>query len=189
MEEVDGRRDEFSAPFGLQINLSCPNTGGNPGKLITYTEKILGITETVRIPVMLKYGIASAPTEAVVPFNKHPGCDAICVSNTVPYNLYNPSSTGVSLPRKWKKVSPLGQFGGGGISGRALRRPTCEWIADVRDGGFTKPINGGGGILHPDDVNQYHTAGASSVFIGSVAILRPWRVRKIIRRAETLDWK
>jgi phosphoribosylformimino-5-aminoimidazole carboxamide ribonucleotide (ProFAR) isomerase len=46
-----------------------------------------------------------------------------------------------------------------------------------------KHINAGGGILRPRQVNQMFAAGASSVFIGSVAILRPWNVQPAIRTA------
>ena len=95
----------------------------------------------------------------------------------------------VAPNRVWEtESSPLAKYGGGGISGRPLRALVCEWILRLRYAGFTKPINGGGGILSPEDAEHYRQAGASSIFLGSVAVLRPWRVRGIIRRANELRW-
>lgn len=177
-------KDSFSAPIGLQINLSCPNTGHDPKELIGESAKVLEIANTLGVPVMPKYSIASAPIEAVIQLNDDPNCDAICVSNTLPFGW-----KGVDWQKAWgSTTSPLKKFGGGGLSGEILRPLVCEWITDLRDAGFTKPINGGGGIIRPEDVDEYHAAGASSIFLGSVAVLRPWRVRSIIHRANSLKW-
>ena len=177
-------KDSFSAPFGLQINLSCPNTGHDPRELIGESAKVLEIASTLGVPVMPKYSIASAPIEAVMQLNDNPNCDAICVSNTLPFGW-----EGVDWQKVWgSETSPLAKLGGGGLSGKALRPLVCEWIRRLREAGFTKPINGGGGILSSEDVDAYHTAGASSIFLGTAAVVRPWRVRKIIRRANSLQW-
>lgn len=53
-------------------------------------------------------------------------------------------------------------------------------------GGITIPIIGGGGILKKADVDLLYQCGADAVMIGSVAILRPWRVRGIIKRAKQI---
>ena len=178
-------KESFFAPFGLQINLSCPNTGHNPRELIGESAKVLEIAGTLGVPVMPKYSIASAPVEAVRELNDHPNCDAICVSNTLPFGWQ-----GIDWQSVWgSATSPLAQLGGGGLSGKILRPLVCEWIARLRDAGFTKPINGGGGILCPKDVDYYHNAGASSVFLGSVAVLRPWRVEAIVNHANSLSWR
>src|SRR3989338_2662201 len=148
-------KDGFSAPFGLQINLSCPNTGHDPYELIGESAKVLEIAGTLGVPIMPKYSIASAPIEAVLQLNDNPNCDAICVSNTLPFGWQ-----GVDWQSVWgSKTSPLAKLGGGGLSGRILCPLVCEWIASLRDAGFTKPINGGGGILCPEDVIRYHNVG------------------------------
>lgn len=185
VETISFAKDSFSAPFGLQINLSCPNTGHDPRELIGESAKILEIATSLGVPVMPKYSIASAPIEVVRELNDHPACDAICVSNTLPFGWQ-----GVDWQKVCgSKISPLAKLGGGGLSGKTLRPLVCEWIARLRDAGFTKPINGGGGILCVEDVNSYHDAGASSIFIGSVAMLRPWRVEKIVNHANNLKWR
>ncbi len=178
-------KDDFSAPFGLQINLSCPNTGHNIRELIGESAKVLEIAGTLGMPIMPKYSIASAPIEAIMQLNDNPNCDAICVSNTLPFGWQE-----IDWQSVWgSNTSPLAKLGGGGLSGKTLRPLVCEWIADLRNAGFTKPINGGGGILCSKDVWRYYYAGASSVFLGSVAVLRPHRVEAIINHANNLNWR
>ena len=174
---------DFSAPFGLQVNLSCPNIGHNPGELIRESSEVLSILGTLNIPLMPKYSIATAPIEAVMELDKNPHCDAICVSNTLPFGWKE-----IDWKKVWgSDVSPLTHLGGGGLSGAFLCPLVCYWIARLRALGFSKSINGGGGILCKTDMDSYYQAYASSVFLGSVAILRPWRVAGIIRHANTLD--
>lgn len=176
--------NSFSAQFGLQINLSCPNTGHNPSELIDESAKALEIAGALGIPIMPKYGIDSAPIPAILKLNDHPNCDAICVSNALKFGW-----NGVDWQRAWGSTrSPLEKLGGGGLSGKTLLPLVCKWISDLRQAGFTKPINGGGGILWPKDVVKYHDVGASSVFLGSVAILHPRNVKAIITQANSLDW-
>lgn len=177
-------KDSFSCFFGLQINLSCPNINHDPKKLIDETFKILDAAGILKIPLIPKYSIASAPINAILELNNCPNCDAICVSNSIPFGW-----PGIDWNKIYgNRVSPLVNFGGGGLSGKELRPLVCRWIRDLREAGFTKPINGGGGILQIADVDHYHSAGASSIFLGSVAILRPWRVRGIIKYANKLKW-
>ncbi len=186
MVEIIGLwKPRFSAPFGVQINLSCPNTGHDPRVLIGESAKVLEIANTLGVPIMPKYSIATAPIQAVLELNDHPGCDAICVSNTLPFGW-----EGLDWQKVWgSRTSPIAHLGGGGLSGKTLRPLVCEWITRLRDAGFTKPINGGGGILAPRDVEIYSAAGASSVFLGSVAVLRPWRVKAIIDHANSRRWQ
>jgi dihydroorotate dehydrogenase len=186
VQMLNAHKIYFRAPFGLQINLSCPNTGQHSiYDMFGESWNILDVAGKLGVPVMPKYSIASAHVPAVKELEKHPVCDAICVSNTIPFGWKS-----INWERTWgSRVSPLGKLGGGGLSGAALLPHVCDWIERLRYAGFTKPINGGGGIMTPDDVNRYHEAGASSVFVGSVAALRPWRVKRIINRANALHWR
>ncbi len=177
-------KDDFKSAFGLQINLSCPNTEHDPGKLIGESSTVLDIASVLGVPLMPKYSIATAPIEAVLELNDHPNCDAICVSNTLPFGWQE-----LDWEYLWgSNISPLAKLGGGGLSGKVLRPLVCEYITCLRDAGFIKPINGGGGILCTTDVTHYHHAGASSIFLGSVAALHPRRMTAIINQANNLNW-
>lgn len=180
------RASSFRAQFGLQINFSCPNTKHKPASLVKESASIIEAAAVLGVPIMPKYGITSTPFEAIMELEKHPSCDAICVSNTFPYdwNMFGEAIWG-------KSESPLVKFNyqSGGISGSLLLPWVTDWIRTLRKMGFTKPINGGGGIMTKQDVKHYYDAGASSVFLGSVVPLRPWRVRGIIQYTNSLNWE
>lgn len=171
---------EFSAAVGLQLNYSCPNVGVHIDDLIEEVCEGLSMAGKLNIPVVPKFN-ALLPVSAAAKIAKHSSCDALCVSNTIPWG---------KLPEKidWHDlfgatVSPLAQFGGGGLSGAPLLPIVTEWVRDARTYGMRKPINASGGILRPHDVDALFSEGASSVSIGSIAMLRPWRVQETIRYA------
>ena len=176
-------KEDFRAPFGLEVNMSCSNVGLHPEKLVEEAIDVLTVASVLDIPIMLKFNILLS-VEAALKISRHSVCDALCVSNTIPWG---------ALPRliNWRELfgsdeSPLKKYGGGGLSGAPLLPLVKRWVKGARFAGITKPINAGGGILHPDDVDTLFEAGADSVFVGSVSFLRPWRVRAIIKRARQI---
>ena len=183
-ETLRAEKDHFSSQFGIQINLSCPNAGSNPKETTLLSEKVLKQFEIVNMPIMLKYSIASIAMETMRRLNDHERCDAVCLSNTLPFGWEGIDWKGVYGSNQ----SALAHLGGGGLSGKPLCGYVCEQIKRIRDIGFAKHLHGCGGILHQDNVSEYYNAGASSVAIGSVLILRPWRVKSIIKRAESIHW-
>ena len=176
------QQSQFSAMFGVQINFSCPNVHHTPDELIEESVKVLDIMSVLNIPMMPKYSITTS-TEEVSEIIKHPECDGVCITNTIPFGWH-----GIEWEKVWgSHTTPLPHLNGG-LSGKPLRPMVCAYIAELRDRGIRKHINGTGGILHRDDVDQYHKVGASSISVGSAAILRPWYVNKIIRRASSMSW-
>jgi dihydroorotate dehydrogenase len=197
----------FKAPFGLQINMSCPNTGHDPAELAEEAKELLGLFQGLRrdesVPIVPKFNVLY-PVEALTEIE--PLCDAICISNTLPWGTLPapvdwtalfPSESGDvrekldtsynPITDTWA-VNPLSRHGikGGGLSGAPLLPLVEEWVKAARGHKIDLPISAGGGILKPDDVDVLVKAGADSVFLGSIAILRGWRVRKTIRRAHKL---
>lgn len=177
----------FKTWVGLQVNRSCPNTGHdiNVGEIVRESELGLSIIYTgLGWPVVEKFAIDTAPLKAIMELDHNPWSSGICVSNTVKFDY-------LGLGRKifHTDVSPLKHLGGGGISGPELLPLVCDYIKVLRDRGFKKPINGGGGIFHQEDVDEYHRAGADSIFVGTVATHHPRRVAQIIRHANGLHWQ
>lgn len=165
----------FRAPIGLQINLSCPNAGVDLEEAARDACIALDIFAPLGIPLVLKFNVLIS-VDVVKKITEHPACDAILVSNTIPY--------GKHASIDWySDVSPLAQYGGGGLSGAQLLSPVCEWIKLARKAGITKPINAGGGILCSADVDQVKKAGADGISIATAVTLRPWRLRSILERA------
>jgi len=170
----------FNASVGLQINYSCPNAGLKLEELIDEVKCGLKIASVLGIPLMPKFN-ALVSIEKAREISEDQNCDALCVSNTIPWGQ-------LSEKLDWQRLfgsakSPLAQFGFGGLSGKPLLGLVANWVFRARKAGISKPINAGGGILAPGDVDILYKAGASSVFIGSMAILRPWRAQKTIKRA------
>lgn len=175
---------DFKSLFGIQVNLSCPNTDHDPHKMIAESAEVLEVLSALNVPLMPKYSIESAPLGAIMELNENPNCDAICVSNTIKFGW-----SGLDFKQVWGSYeSPLAHLGGGGLSGKALKPLVCEYIQKLRRLGFDKPINGGGGILCRRDALDFYMAKASSIFLGSVAFLRPWRVQGIINYANSMHW-
>lgn len=181
------RLDWFSAPVGLQVNLSCPNTGHNPSIL---ARESLEFLDSVRrwlptTPLIAKVNVLF-PVELIGGLE----VDAVCVSNTIPWGALPDRIDWCGLFNVIHSppgpVSPLWDLGGGGLSGAPLLPLVAAWIGEVRRAGFTKHVNGCGGILRPDDVDVLVAAGADSVSLGSIAMLRGWRLRRTIQRAREL---
>ncbi len=76
----------FQAPFGIQINISCPNTGHSTQDLLLDAFAILEVFSCLRVPLDLKIGVADA-LEVGIDFVKeieNSGlCDCLTCSNTI----------------------------------------------------------------------------------------------------------
>lgn len=185
---------KFQSKFGIQVNISCPNTDHDPRKLAS---EAIGMGKIFRailgdIPLDLKIN-ALTPIKAIKLIQSENVFDALTCSNTIPWGM---------LPNliNWKRissdgVSPLRKRGlnqDGGLSGAPLLPVVERLIREARADGVTMPITGGGGVTCADDVDRLSLAGLSlaggdAIAIGSVAFLRPWNVKSIIQRAYKLS--
>jgi dihydroorotate dehydrogenase len=182
VELLSARLPEFKSKIGLQVNYSCPNVGHNPSLLVNEVMSALPIFGKLGIPIMPKFNVL-APVGAVKEIAEDANCDAICIPNTIPFG---------KLPNKinWKNlfgadVSPLAHLGGGGFSGPQQFPLVLEWIKNAREIGIKKPINAGS-VYEIDHIDMLRQVGASSISLGSVMTLRPWRVKQLIQRAHQL---
>lgn len=171
-------KNQFLTQFGLQINLSCPNQKNDPFALIKEASEAARIASILGIPIIIKFSIASAPIAEVMKLNDDANCDGICISNTIPSGWNGIAWKNVC----GKKESPLKDLGGGGFSGPIMVSLVSKYIADLRDLGFTKYINGGG-IRCADDVDVFFDAGSDSVFIATAGMMPGCDVNAIIARA------
>ena len=171
-------KDNGTSFTALQLNFSCPNTAIDHGaELATEVKAVLDKAAGLGVPIMLKLNALVAPEEACA-LASHEACDAVVCSNTIPWG---------KLPDRidWHGLfgsvhSPLVKYGGGGLSGKPLLPIVEQWIRAAMKCGMRKPIVGGGGILSKRAAYRLIDAGASAVELGSVSILRPWRVAGII---------
>jgi len=187
-EELGAHLHEFSAKIGIEVNFSCPNVGAKkrpPEEFIAECHQILDILGELELPLLAKFSVTTEP-EVVMKIAENRAVDGITITNTVTFG---------ELPERinWKllfgtDVSPLlAKFGfPGGLSGAPLLPLVCEWIAKLRALGFTKHINGGGGVLWPWDVWKIKRAGADSIALGTIGTLRPFAMPLTLATAHLL---
>jgi dihydroorotate dehydrogenase len=168
---------QFAAPVGLQVNYSCPNV--IPHDHIALFSEHLNEYRTLDIPIVVKLS-ATVSVESAIAIERHPACDALCMSNSIAWGELADKIDWLNL---WGRVSPLAHLGGGGLSGAPLLPIVADWIRRARRAGMQKHINAGGGILKPTDCDVLLEAGASSIFVGSIAMLRGWRLQSTIQHA------
>ncbi len=174
----------FRAPFGLQLNFSCPNAGHELDELTEEAEAALDVAAKLAVPLVPKFNLLLSPYRARR-VSEHKACDALCITNTLPWSALSAEDRVLLFGTT---TSPLAHLGGGGISGAYLLPKLLCWLVDARVAGLKKPINAGGGILSHSDAYAVWTAmgPGQSISLGSVAFLRPWRVRGIIRAMKRL---
>ncbi len=173
--------------LGLQVNYTCPNTGHRvdasaheelEAAIIRDMEEAhdLDVAFIPKINVLLSIRQALKIAE-------HPRCNALCDSNTIPWGE-------LSEDIDWKGLfgsdtSPLDKYGGGGLSGAPITKLVARWVNRYnRESHLGKPLIAGGGIMCAKDARYLLGYDCvHSVFIGTAAILRPWRVKSIIDAA------
>jgi len=177
--------NNFRSKFALEINISCPNTQHNPVDLIDEAIELVNTANNLlgSVPIIIKISILIDSRTIKKVVDNSP-CDAIDVSNTVPFG---------QLPEviDWQKLfgtieSPLKQFGGGGLSGKPIFPLVADYINRLRNSDVNLPLIGGGGVFSKADCEVLRRVGADAVSIGTVAMLRPWRVQGIINYANTI---
>lgn len=187
-------RERFKTNFGLEFNDSCPNTGHDPQFLIAEAAQKLKAARHILpdIPIFWKVNALTSPWEAKKVIDTG-YCDAISVSNTIPW-LKNAIWT--DSPEKridWlglfgDTISPLERrgYGKGGLSGGPLINLVVEWVTVARQIGITLPIKAEGGIQKKNDIIRLIAVGANAVGLGCVSFLRPWRLKGLIECGHTL---
>lgn len=174
----------FKGQVAVQANRACPTTGHPPEEFYAETTEMLDLLGALDVPVMVNFN-PTVPAEVMVATAQHQVCSGLWVGNTIPWG---------DLRINWQAIfgsdeSPLAKrhlpvVGGGGLSGPACLPHTIERVVEARRLGITKPIVAGNGIQQPSDVRLVRRAGADAVAIGVVAMVRPWRMKSIIKAAQ-----
>lgn len=175
------KKPEFKAPFGVQINFSCPNTGHDPTE---FTDEVVPVLRAAKDEFDVPYIVKLSPGTPVTiarTIAVEPACAALCVFNTLPWNA---ASDELRMSYFGTTTSPLehrfGPKGRGGISGTPLHAMVTSWIKEARATGIRKPIIGGGGITSPRTAKEVLDAGADAISLGSIAFLAPTMVATTI---------
>lgn len=173
----------FKSRFCLQVNIVCPNTGHDLEEIMREAMETMNILAGIGVPLMPKLNFL-ARFEWAEDLSKHKACGGLCISNTIRFQ-----EMPGDIRRKYfgKKESPLAKYSGGGLSGKPLLPYVIDWVRHVKLLTNIKvPIIAGGGILNFRDAARLVEAGADGIFIGSMAMLRPWRVQDTIRNVHQM---
>jgi dihydroorotate dehydrogenase (NAD+) catalytic subunit len=159
---------------GVEVNLSCPNVEHNQALANALAVYTACLNNAGRHPVIPKL----AYQDDYLSFVKivRNGLQAVHLINTIPWDVYAGSLV-VSRP------SPLAPYGlKGGVSGEPLAYYSRVALRRVRSFlGPDIPVISGGGVMDAFEASGRFADGADAVGLGTVFLLRPWRVRRIVR--------
>lgn len=144
-------------------------------------EAQLDVFSELGIPLVLKFS-TETPVNLICNIAKHPACDAIIISNTIPWKEGRDIKWNKLFGRKG--VSPLAHYGGGGLSGAPCLpevRKVIGYLVIRR--GFDKPIIASGGISRPRDIDAVKKIGVRGVEVATAVTARPWLLRNLVEHA------
>ena len=148
-------------PMGVELNMSCPNVGH-----INWPRRLFADALATGVPVVVK----------LPPVNYRMMADAALEQGVRVFHACN------TLP-----------VPAGGLSGAPLKPVALQCVRDLRQhaGSGELHLIAGGGIRCPQDLTDYHEAGADSFAVGTI-VMNPMllfshaRVRPLRERAEAL---
>lgn len=175
---VASAMDAVEAIPAVEINVSCPNVkhntefGSDPPLLAELVREVRRALPRTRLFVKLS-PIASGPLKladvaraAIEPAtsapsgpNQRPGCDALCVANTMP-------AMAIDVETRQPRLANVT----GGLSGPAIHPIAVKLVHDVYRGvarDTQTPIVGIGGVLKWHHAAEFILAGASAVQVGT----------------------
>jgi dihydroorotate dehydrogenase len=172
----------FAAPVALAIDLTpFLDETEQPA----FKEEVLGVLAMLvplSVPLVPVVSISLAP-DVATDIMSDSNCDGLWLSGDIPWSAF---------PERARKVffrterSPLEKYGGGAVSGKYSMPLVLEWLHQrQRQIGGVKPVIADGGMLRPKDGEELLAAGAAAVVFGPVFVLRPWNVRRMLRRMRT----
>lgn len=173
--EVVSGLEDVEGITAYELNLSCPNTsaggiefGADPASV---TAVIAACRRATRRGLAAKLSPVLPDIAGMALIARDAGADAISVVNTLPGSLYHGTE------------QRLGN-GSGGVSGPVLLPVGVLAVTRVleRTGGM--PVIGVGGIASADDAEQYLSAGATLVAIGTAALADPRLPERVVRDLE-----
>jgi dihydroorotate dehydrogenase (NAD+) catalytic subunit len=146
----------------LELNLSCPNVGGEQGMCaadaISVERVTRSVKQAVKLPVFVKLSPNVTDIAAIAVAAEKGGADAITAVNTL---------KAMAIDADFRQ--PILSNVTGGLSGPAIKSVAlrCVWeIAEV----VKVPIIGCGGVSNWRDAIEYMLAGASAVEIGTAVM-------------------
>jgi dihydroorotate dehydrogenase (NAD+) catalytic subunit len=160
--------------LGIELNLSCPNTGAAGGRT---TEKILKICQaankTTAFPLIAKLSYAHDYLEVAKGLEDLKNIEALAI-NSIPWSLVYPD-----------KKSPLAKFGGGGVSGKVAQPFTWKMVRELSKAVKIPVI--GPSVWAFSDIQKIFDQGAQAVSFGSIFVSSPWKPTLLVKKWQYLS--
>jgi dihydroorotate dehydrogenase (NAD+) catalytic subunit len=182
---VVGRLDAQDVVTAFELNVSCPNTdrGGEEfgADVAVLTDLVRRCRDATSRPLVVKLAPTLTDMSGAALAAAEAGADGFSVINTIPGTLYRFDDETDGDPQ-----ARLG-FGRGGVSGPALLAVGVLATRQVRER-TGLPVIGVGGVRCTADVQQYLTAGASLVAVGTSAMADPRVPERLVSQWEG-EWR
>ena len=165
------RLDECADVSTIELNLSCPNV---EEAAETAAELVAAARRETRKPLYAKLSPATWDVAESARAVSSAGADGLSLVNTL---------RGLGFDRA--SGQPLLARGAGGYSGPALR-PIALACVDACARAVALPIVGMGGVGSGRDVEDFVSAGAGSVALGTILFSDPWAPDRIRSELEAV---
>lgn len=154
--------------IGIELNVSCPNTGESTPQAVEAVARLASILRTAGHPLIVKLGYE----QPYVPIAKRLEgiAEAVHAINSVPWATVYPG-----------KPSPLAHLGGGGVSGEVIRPFVREAVHNLVQQ-TALPVIAGGGIYTLQDIEELAALGASAFSFGTLFLRHPTRPNRLVRQ-------
>jgi dihydroorotate dehydrogenase (NAD+) catalytic subunit len=158
----------------LELNLSCPNVGGEPGMCAADAGSVERVTSAVvkasAVPVFVKLSPMVAEIAPIARRAEGAGADGIVAVNTL---------KAMAIDADFRR--PILSNVTGGLSGAAIKPVALRCVWEIAEA-VEIPIIGCGGISCGMDAVEFMLAGASAVEIGTAVMKEGFEVYGEVNR-------
>ncbi|MFZ2764037.1 MAG: hypothetical protein WAX80_03330 [Minisyncoccia bacterium] len=179
--EMATRLNQFINLVGLEVNVSCPNTGHAIETAETVVKAVRAVKAASHHPIIVKVSV----DQDYMTIARHLIGIAEAISlNSVPWSTIFPNQRSPL----WKLERKVGG-GGGGVSGKPAQ--TYNWAAVAALSSEEALPVIGSSVMEREDIVKLRFLGASAVSFGAIHLRTPWRptsfVFKETKRGKTLS--
>lgn len=162
-----------SEVVAVEVNLSCPNLGGDHQMFSSESSSAAEVTAASLVcdkPVWAKLSPAVADLPAIAGAVLDAGAEAVTLINTMPAMVIDVESR-----------RPVLGAGGGGLSGPPLHPIAVRAVWDCREALGDVAIVGAGGVGTGEDAVELLLAGASAIQVGTASFRDPRSTVRVLR--------
>ena len=171
LEEMAIMLDRFDL-VGLEVNVSCPNSGHPDKKVEMVVESVKAVKELTRHPIIIKVGVDQ--DYLAIARGLEGVAEAISI-NSVPWKMVFPKNRSPL----WRLEQRVGG-GGGGVSGKPAQDFNWAAVEALAKQGSLPVI--APSIMEFEDLETVTRYGAKAYSFGAIHLRTPWKPTSIVER-------